>query len=307
MMHIFQASEMLQDFIESYYLVELSESSGTEGFEQKPISNGCVEMYIGFHGFIGTCYTNTGNILNTGSAIVGAHNLKNTVKGLDKETTPKNCKFASIQFKPHGFYSIFKIPSAELYNNFFESAQVIGTDIDQLIDQLDDSKDYNERKTLLDLFFIQQLNKNSHKHYNIRAGFDIASLIRHCKGNIRTEQLKSEFKVTERTLQRDMKTALGLTPKEYCKIIRLNRLFDYINKQQKVNWFDMVLKFGYYDQAHLIHEFKSATGLTPEVFMKYKNKSLFKVENHLVIFKPTVLNNEVFEAITGIDNLQYTE
>jgi len=96
-------------------------------------------------------------------------------------------------------------------------------------------------------------------------------------------QLVIETKISERKLQRDFKTALGLSPKEYCKIVRFKNLLNDVNNQKKVNWLDLVCKFGYYDQAHLINEFKSATGISPDVFLKHRNKSIFNIYNHLVI------------------------
>jgi AraC-like DNA-binding protein len=306
-MNIVQPDAILQNYIDTYQLVEINAAPGTDEFEQKPISNGCVEMFIGYHDTINTCYTNSGDPIRMQSALVGAHDLKNLVKGMAMETEPKICKFVSVSFKPHGFYGIFKIPPSELHNNFIDSNHLLGNDIKQLTAQLDDAKDHTQRKIDLDLFFISQLTKNRHKNYNIRAGFDIAVFIRHCKGNIRVNQLINEFKITERTLQRSLKTALGYTPKEYCKIIRFNNLINHVYTSQDINWLDMVNQFGYYDQAHMINEFKNATGITPDVFLKNKNKNIFKIANHLVILKPNMVYNEVYETMSQASYMEEFE
>jgi AraC-like DNA-binding protein len=304
-----QPAGVLQKYINHYYIVELSGGSGMNEFEQKPISNGCVEMFIGYHNTIGTCYTNNGNTLRIRSAVVGAHDLKNSVKGIAFDFPPETFKFVSICFKPEGFYEIFKIPTFEIYNSFVDTNDLFGNDIKELQNQMDDANDINERKTYLDQYFINQVEKNNLKHYTFSSGLNTIDIINFYKGMIKMPQLADEIKVSERTIQRNFKTALGISPKEYCKIIRFKNLLDYINQQPRINWFDMVSLFGYYDQAHLINEFKSATGITPEVFIKYRNKSVFKVDNHLVIIKPNLIQNEVSATMTNgeASYKQYTQ
>jgi AraC-like DNA-binding protein len=291
-------SAILQNYVRDYYMGEFSGTSNNDEIEQKPISDGCIELFIGYQNTTSTCYTNTGEAILPTTAIVGAHNLCNAVKAMAMEPDHKQLKFVSVNFTINGFYDIFKIPASELYNCFHETSLVIGNEIRYLQDQLDHSSDNRSRKQILDNFFICQLNKNYHKRYQIKTGFDISRFIHYQKGNIRINQLMAYFRVSERTLQRETKSALGLSLKEYCKIVRFNNLFECVNIYPTVNWSDMVSKFGYYDQAHLINEFKSATGVTPSLFLKYRRKNMFNVGNHLVILKSDVLYDEIKKAIS---------
>jgi AraC-like DNA-binding protein len=293
-----QPSGILRNCIQNYYMGELTGLSDRQEFEQKPISNGCVELFIGYQNTQTTCYTNTGGAIRTQSAIVGAHNLQNNIRGMDMEPESKMLKFVSINFTINGFYDIFKIPSSELYNGFFETYHVIGCDFIQLQEQLDDSIHNNSRKQILDQFLLKQMNRNNHKSYNIKAGFNIANFINECKGDVRVNKLMNDLKVSERTLQRNIKQALGLSLKEYCKIIRFENLFTFINTHPAINWSDIAFQFGYYDQAHMIKEFKSATGITPALFVKHKYKNMFKLGNHIVILKTEAICNEIQIAIS---------
>jgi AraC-like DNA-binding protein len=273
---------VLQEFIECYYLAEFIGSQNTPEFQQKPVSNGCEIMFIGYDNTNNTCFTNSGTIHRFDSGIVGAHDLKNSIKGLVMEPGQKTCKFISIKFKPGGFYRIFRIPSSKFFNMFLDVSCIIGNETNDLREQLADSKSYRERSNLLDLFFINKLRKNSLRSFNISAGFRIASYIRNHVGNIKISQLMDEFHITERTLERDFKTAFGLSPKEYCKILRFNSLLNYISMAKSVDWLDMVNQFGYYDQPHLIHEFKNVLGITPDLYFMNLNKTIFKIDNHVV-------------------------
>jgi AraC-like DNA-binding protein len=290
-------SAILQNYVRDYYMGEFSGTSNADEIEQKPISDGCIELFIGYQNTTSTCYTNTGEAILPTTAIVGAHNLCNAVKAKAMEPDHKQLKFVSVNFTINGFYDIFKIPASELFNGFYETHLVIGNDIRYLQDQLDFSIDNDSRKQILDLFLIKQLNKNFYKRYNIKAGFDIAQIIHSQYGNVRVNQLMNYFKVSERTLQRNIKIALGLSLKEYCKIVRFKYLFEDINVHSTVNWSDVVSKFGYYDQAHMINEFKAATGITPSLFVKYRHKNMFNVGNHLVVVKSGSIYDEIQKVI----------
>jgi len=283
---------LLQKYIENYYFMELDAKSSIGEVEQKPISNGCIEIFIGYQDTMGTCISNNGIVVNSNTGIVGIHNLKNDIYARALEVVPKKLKFLAINFKINGFYEIFKIPPAELYNGFFETDLVIGPDIKRLQILLDDSIQI-EREKIVENFLIRQFLKNAHKDYRINAGFYIADFIKYNRGNIRIKNMISEFKSTERTIQRNFKSAIGLTPKEFCKISRFNHLLTAITFRQNINWMDMVNQYGYYDQTHLISEFKDATGITPQIFMSNKNKNIFKVFNHLVFLKPMIISKEI--------------
>ena len=284
---------ILQEYVDHYYFMELNAHSSEGEIEQKPLSNACVELFIGYQNTKGTCYTNGGDILRSATVIAGIHDLKNNVFAKALETDPKTLKFVTINFKINGFYGIFKIPPSELYNGFFESDLVVGPDIKCLQSKLDNAKNISDKKEFVEKFLLLQLFKNAHKNYRIDAGFKMTEFIKQHHGNLKIKNLISEFRLTERTLQRNLKSALGLSPKELCKIIRFNAMFNCIANKHKTNWMDMVSWFGYYDQSHLISEFKDATGTTPEIFVKSKNIAMFKIMNHLVLLKPTIISSDV--------------
>jgi AraC-like DNA-binding protein len=298
-----QPDNALQNYVQHYYMADLSGSPEKEGFEQKTLSTGCVEMFIGYQNTCGTCFTGSGNTVQTELAIVGAHNLKNNIQVM-MGSANDSLKFISINFKPKGFYNIFKIAASEIYNGVFASNEVLGNEIKYLQEQLDNSRNNNDRKHCLDSFLIKQLNKNSDRRYNIKAGFEIADYIEFHKGNIRTNQIIQEFKISDRSLQRSFKLALGLPFKEYCKITRFQNLIDFINTRSNINWADMVFQFGYYDQSHMISEFKNATDITPSLFMKHKNNNIFKIGNHLAILK-NIDNSLIQEVIDKSE--EYTQ
>jgi len=57
--------------------------------------------------------------------------------------------------------------------------------------------------------------------------------------------------------------AVGLTPKRYARVRRFGRVLRSVEAGRAVDWTRVAQDCGYYDQAHLIHEFRDFSGVCP--------------------------------------------
>lgn len=72
---------------------------------------------------------------------------------------------------------------------------------------------------------------------------------------------------TDRTLLRRFSTHVGVTPKGFARRRRLHRLLGSLPPDpRQVDWGWAAAECGYFDQAHLINEFRALTGLTPTAY-----------------------------------------
>jgi AraC-like DNA-binding protein len=62
------------------------------------------------------------------------------------------------------------------------------------------------------------------------------------------------------------KTEVGVTPKAFCRIRRFQRAVKAAHAGRDVDWSDVALSCGYYDQAHFIHDFRAFSGITPTLY-----------------------------------------
>lgn len=69
--------------------------------------------------------------------------------------------------------------------------------------------------------------------------------------------------VSVRTLRNDVREGTGLSPKDFARVRRLQRLLQGMRKRRDLPWAARALHSGYFDQAHMIHEFQALTGLKP--------------------------------------------
>jgi AraC-like DNA-binding protein len=73
-----------------------------------------------------------------------------------------------------------------------------------------------------------------------------------------------ELGVSERHLRRVFHEAVGVNPKAFANLARFHRALRAACKARRANWSGIAAAAGYYDQAHLIAEFKVIAGATPQ-------------------------------------------
>ena len=83
--------------------------------------------------------------------------------------------------------------------------------------------------------------------------------------------------LTERTIQLRFKKYVGYSPKELLRFLRFKQVLSFIarNQQSRIDWFEIILKYGYHDQSHLIKDFKHYTGVSPNHFLKLSDEGSF--------------------------------
>lgn len=73
--------------------------------------------------------------------------------------------------------------------------------------------------------------------------------------------------VSERNLRRVFRETVGVSPKTYAKLTRFHRALRAARDDERASWARIAAAAGYYDQAHLIAEFRAIAGVTPRVLV----------------------------------------
>ena len=84
---------------------------------------------------------------------------------------------------------------------------------------------------------------------------------RYC-GDVRVAALADHLSVSRRTLERGFRSRVGLSPKTFARVVRFQRLLELA--PTTASWAARAVDCGYYDQAHLIRDFRAFTGSSPE-------------------------------------------
>jgi AraC-like DNA-binding protein len=83
----------------------------------------------------------------------------------------------------------------------------------------------------------------------------------------RVAALAAEIGLSERQLRRGFDSVIGVSPKRFLRIVRFRRALRSARQSLQPDWAAIAEQHGYFDQAHLIADFREMTGLTPRVFV----------------------------------------
>jgi len=95
-----------------------------------------------------------------------------------------------------------------------------------------------------------------------------AQLIAQASGHQGLRQVAAEIGVGERRLQQIFRQHVGLSPVQWRRLARLHGCLRALRAQPVTRWADVAAGSGFYDQSHLVKEFKALCGMTPGLFLE---------------------------------------
>lgn len=181
-------------------------------------------------------------------------------------TTSSRPAIFGVQLYPTAMSSLFGFPPSEVANHAIDLKTLAGVDGNTLMEQIFEA---NSEKEIVDHtvnFFERGLRDRSMTQND--AIHSLMQVIKRTRGNISSNMMQDHACMSERQLQRRFKLATGFTPKMYSKIVRFEAFLEqFACNAHKLT--DIATEFGYYDQAHCNHEFKSFTGLSPSQYTAF--------------------------------------
>jgi transcriptional regulator GlxA family with amidase domain len=92
--------------------------------------------------------------------------------------------------------------------------------------------------------------------------------------------VREQTGLSERRFIELFRQQVGLAPKLYCRVRRFQSAIRRIPIGRAVDWADVALACGYFDQAHLIHDFRAISGLSPGEYADLRTEHLNHVPLH---------------------------
>jgi len=84
----------------------------------------------------------------------------------------------------------------------------------------------------------------------------------------RVDEVSDRLGLLPRTLRRRFAAQVGLTPKRFGRVQRLQRVVRGLDGRAQVDWAATAARHGYCDQAHLADEFRELVGVTPGGYLR---------------------------------------
>jgi AraC-like DNA-binding protein len=187
-----------------------------------------------------------------------------------------NTRILCVVLTPFGVHNLIQENTASVLNDGF-SMETLGLHkpLEYLIDKLQQVNNNHEALALVQNHFLHYF---SHLDipFSVKDMSPVVNYISQRNGVVKVKQLEEKFRVSRRWLEKQFSVQVGLSPKEFARIKRFTALLGQAtmsnpaSKQSNraVSWATFLEDFGYYDQSHLIRDFKEFTGQTPAQYIK---------------------------------------
>ncbi|SDE23762.1 transcriptional regulator, AraC family [Pricia antarctica] len=206
----------------------------------------------------------TGQILQTGS-YAGVSGLGSHYNG--EMTFNGDYSFFEIYFRPTGFNKIFGIPSSKITNQIINADDIFDSEARYLFERLCEAKSLVTMGILANTYLLAILKSRKSGH-DVSLTF-LSNLITKNPGMFNVAQLAYTANMCSRNLERYFLEQVGLSPKQFCSVVRFNNALNLKLSHPQKDWTSIAHEGGYFDQMHLIKDFKRFSGNAPSSFLKH--------------------------------------
>jgi len=173
-------------------------------------------------------------------------------------------KFIVVQLYPFASKYLLGVDPKVLNDDCYDLLSIERIDVDAYRRQLINAERLEEQINIISELMRQliQSNKVPEKDKIQQA---IAIILEH-KGLIKVQSLLQQLYITERSFERNFLAQVGLTPKQFAKIIQFQYSLNKLTEAKFEKLVEVGADSGFTDQSHFIRTFKKYTGQTPSYF-----------------------------------------
>jgi AraC-like DNA-binding protein len=179
-----------------------------------------------------------------------------------------------VAFKRGRAYPFYPIPVSELTDHVVSADLIFRKAILDLREQLLAAASIHQMFLLVERFLFQCAMDRLSSEYTSRCIEYAVSSIVNTPNRLSFQQLSEQIGYSQKHFINLFKCQVGVTPKQYLKIMRFQQAVLEMEIGQTADWSHFAQENGYYDQSHFINEFKCFSGFTPGEYMQRKTDTL---------------------------------
>lgn len=162
---------------------------------------------------------------------------------------------------------LLKIPADEFYNQNVPFRFVIPDLVDRLEDTLFEAQSF-EQKVALTEEFLSRLLRSDTDTYELKRVSNSVQIIKGAKGAIQVNALSDAACLSRKQYERVFSSYIGTSPKQFLKTVRFQASLHLKRRNPSMSLTDLAYSCGYYDQAHMINDYKALSGITPGEYFR---------------------------------------
>jgi AraC-like DNA-binding protein len=164
-----------------------------------------------------------------------------------------------ILFKGTGCHRLLRVLPAELRDSSFDACDIAGRTIRAVHERLVQADSPLEMARIADEYLLSRPGA-ADRACPVDA---IAAYLVATGGRIRLSRLAELCGLSLRQVERKFVEQIGIGAKRYARIVRFRSVLRHRAQNAALSWTDISQLAGYYDQNHLVKEFRELTGATP--------------------------------------------
>lgn len=249
-------SPPLSDFVATFWLWE-SEIAPPHQLERL-LPTGTVELVINLHEDETRIYENEDPARysrHDGAVLCGPHSGHFVID------TASQKQVLGIHFRPGGAFPFLPLPADELQNQHVSLDALWGRN--SLRERLLGVPTTAEKFRILEAALLERRRRALARHPAVALALREISAAPEC---CLVGELCDRAGLSSRRFIELFRSQVGLTPKLFARVRRFQQVLSRIRPGQPVDWLEVALGAGYYDQAHFIHDFRDFSGMTPVAY-----------------------------------------
>lgn len=248
-------SGVLRKYVECFWFRN-STASGESSHRVLP--DGCIDIVMNFNGDWER-EDARGRVQNKDRAYaIGAMTQPVNV------ITRGRADFFGIRFHPGMAQPILRFPAAEFTDQSARLEDILGNEASLLVEQLAEQNP-QQRASILERSLNRRLANAATPDPRVQFAVDS---IRNSRGTVSISEMCSVAGISRQHLARLFQLYVGITPKLLCRIFRFHSVLQRMKAKSNPDWAEAAAGLGYYDQPHLILDFKEFSGMTPSDYLR---------------------------------------
>ncbi len=243
-------SDRLRPFVECFWtrIPAAARDAATPSIH-RVLPDGCIDVVLGFSG-----------LADEPESAMAVGTMTRALV-LEAGSSPE-C-FVGVRFRPGKAGAFLSVPASEL-TDLRVPIDELWLDAGDVRDALAVSPDAVERVRALERVLSARVAPSL-----VAPQADVDEAVRRIAeagGSLGITRLAPALGVTRQHLARRFSQLVGVSPKTFARVVRLGRVIERVRAvpaDDPVNWSALAVDLGYYDQSHLVDEFRDLTGVTP--------------------------------------------
>jgi len=180
-------------------------------------------------------------------------------------------RVAGIQFRPGGAFPFFRMPASETEGASFDLNDLWQMLAGQIREQLLAAHGIEEMFAVLERCLLDQLVRPLELHPAVSYAIKRFRSSSHAG---RVAEVADCVGLSARRFIQLFHQQVGLTPKAFCRVRRFQRALHSVHRKRGIDWAQLAVDCGYYDEAHFIHDFQAFSGFTPGTYLALATEHL---------------------------------